>query len=104
MEGIGFQSSGSRPCWTRRSSKPRVPPRIGGEGAQGGQGAAEPRDGLVRHVSIYKFLYVLVKRRWVTLGWWRPRGNEVEESETLCTMIAEGERAAPKRLAFQARL
>src|SRR5204863_745588 len=27
----------------------RVPPRIGGEGAQGGQGAAEPRDGLVRH-------------------------------------------------------
>jgi hypothetical protein len=36
----------------------RVPPRIDGEGAQGGQGAAEPRDGLVRHASIYKFLYV----------------------------------------------
>jgi uncharacterized protein YdeI (YjbR/CyaY-like superfamily) len=68
----------------------RVPPRIGGEGAQGGQGAAEPRDGLVRHASIYKFLYVWVKRHWVTLGWWRPRGNEVEESETLCKMIAEG--------------
>ncbi len=68
----------------------RVPPRIGGEGAQGGQGAAEPRDGLVRHASIYKFLYVWVKRRWGRLGWWRPRGNEVEESETLCKMIAEG--------------
>ena len=26
----------------------------------------------------------------VTLRWWRPRGNEVEENETLCKMIAEG--------------
>src|SRR5438105_6624252 len=33
----------------------RIPPRIGGEGPEGGQGATEPRDGLVRHVSIYKF-------------------------------------------------
>ena len=24
------------------------------------------------------------------MAWWRPRGNEVEESETLCKMIAEG--------------
>src|SRR5713226_7938525 len=35
----------------------RIPPRIGGEGAQGSQCAAEPRNGLIRHVSIYKFLY-----------------------------------------------
>jgi hypothetical protein len=34
----------------------RIPPRIGGEGAEGGQGAAEPRDGLIRHASIYKGL------------------------------------------------
>src|SRR5439155_11887406 len=26
----------------------------------------------------------------VTLGGWRPRGNEVEDIETLCKMIAEG--------------
>src|SRR6266852_1025528 len=39
----------------------RIPSRIGGEGAEGGQGAAEPRDGLIRHASIYKFLYMPVK-------------------------------------------
>src|ERR1700730_5240434 len=31
----------------------RIPPRIGRGGAQGGQGAAEPRDGLVRPASQY---------------------------------------------------
>jgi hypothetical protein len=36
----------------------RIPPRIGGEGAQGSEGATEPRNGLIRHVSIYKLLYI----------------------------------------------
>jgi len=48
-----------------------IPACIGGEGAQRSEGATEPRNGLLRHVSIYKFLYVLVKRRWTpfALAW-----------------------------------
>src|SRR5713101_7242167 len=42
----------------------RIPPRIGGEGPEGGQGAAEPRDRLIRHGLIYKLLYIRVKRPW----------------------------------------
>src|SRR5258706_155545 len=60
----------------------RVPPRISGEGAQGGQGAAEPRDGLVRQASQYTSSCMCWSNDagspWVVAS----RGNEVEESET----------------------
>ena len=68
----------------------RVPPRIGGEGAQGGQRAASHATGLSAMPQYTNSCMSWSNDAGVTLGWWQPRGNEVEESETLCKMIAEG--------------